>query len=32
MGVSSQAARRGLERALDLAMWLDLYAPEVSLG
>ncbi|WP_086562450.1 asparagine synthase (glutamine-hydrolyzing) [Streptomyces africanus] len=30
--VSSQAARRGLERALDLAMWLDLYAPEVSLG
>ncbi|MDQ0753615.1 asparagine synthase (glutamine-hydrolyzing) [Streptomyces africanus] len=30
--VSGQAARRGLERALDLAMWLDLYAPEVSLG
>jgi asparagine synthase (glutamine-hydrolysing) len=30
--VSSQAARRGLERALDLAMWLDLYAPEVALG
>ncbi|UOB07944.1 asparagine synthase (glutamine-hydrolyzing) [Streptomyces sp. HP-A2021] len=30
--VSSQAARRGLERTLDLAMWLDLYAPEVSLG
>ncbi|MFF7794792.1 asparagine synthase (glutamine-hydrolyzing) [Streptomyces sp. NPDC007991] len=29
--VSSQAARRGLERALDLAMWRDLYAPEVSL-
>lgn len=30
--VSSQAARRGLERTLDLATWLDLYAPEVSLG
>ncbi|MEV6939956.1 asparagine synthase (glutamine-hydrolyzing), partial [Streptomyces sp. NPDC051132] len=25
--VSTQAARRGLERALDLAGWLDLYAP-----
>jgi asparagine synthase (glutamine-hydrolysing) len=30
--VSSQAARRGLERTLDLAMWLDLYDPEVSLA
>ncbi|MFJ6904583.1 asparagine synthase (glutamine-hydrolyzing) [Streptomyces griseoluteus] len=28
----TQAARRGLERALDLATWLDLYAPEVSTG
>ncbi|MFI8171506.1 asparagine synthase (glutamine-hydrolyzing) [Streptomyces sp. NPDC085931] len=27
-----QAARRGLERTLDLAMWLELYAPEVALG
>ncbi|MER6125867.1 asparagine synthase (glutamine-hydrolyzing) [Streptomyces sp. NPDC001795] len=26
-----QASRRGLERTLDLALWLDLYAPEVSL-
>jgi asparagine synthase (glutamine-hydrolysing) len=30
--VSGQAARRGLERTLDLAMWLELYAPEVALG
>lgn len=30
--VSTQAARRGLERTLDLALWLDLYAPEISLG
>ncbi|MFD4725738.1 asparagine synthase (glutamine-hydrolyzing) [Streptomyces seoulensis] len=28
----TQAARRGLERTLDLATWLDLYAPEVSIG
>ncbi|MFD5702659.1 asparagine synthase (glutamine-hydrolyzing) [Streptomyces lasiicapitis] len=27
-----QASRRGLERALDLALWFDLYKPEVSLG
>ncbi|MFI0167704.1 asparagine synthase (glutamine-hydrolyzing) [Streptomyces sp. NPDC017095] len=30
--VSTQAARRGLERALDLAGWLDLYAPELVLS
>ncbi|MFR9794876.1 asparagine synthase (glutamine-hydrolyzing) [Streptomyces sp. MS06] len=30
--VSTQAARRGLERALDLALWLDLYAPDLSLA
>ncbi|MGW0283815.1 asparagine synthase (glutamine-hydrolyzing) [Streptomyces sp. NPDC003236] len=30
--VSTQAARRGLERALDLAGWLDLYSPEIVLG
>ncbi|MFF5438985.1 asparagine synthase (glutamine-hydrolyzing) [Streptomyces achromogenes] len=30
--VSTQAARRGLERTLDLAGWLDLYAPELVLG
>ncbi|RRQ74625.1 asparagine synthase (glutamine-hydrolyzing) [Streptomyces griseofuscus] len=29
--VSDQAARRGLERTLDLAQWLDLYAPELVL-
>jgi asparagine synthase (glutamine-hydrolysing) len=29
--VSTQAARRGLERTLDLALWLDLYEPEVLL-
>ncbi|MFJ4005130.1 asparagine synthase (glutamine-hydrolyzing) [Streptomyces sp. NPDC090023] len=28
----TQAARRGLERTLDLAVWLDLYSPEVSIG
>jgi asparagine synthase (glutamine-hydrolysing) len=28
----SQAARRGLERTLDLALWLDLYSPELTLG
>ncbi|MGW1161463.1 asparagine synthase (glutamine-hydrolyzing) [Streptomyces sp. NPDC002519] len=27
----TQNSRRGLERTLDLALWLDLYAPEVSL-
>ncbi|WP_030676559.1 asparagine synthase (glutamine-hydrolyzing) [Streptomyces sp. NRRL B-1347] len=27
-----QASRRGMERALDLAVWLDLYKPEVSLA
>ncbi|MFI9628568.1 asparagine synthase (glutamine-hydrolyzing) [Streptomyces sp. NPDC052042] len=26
------ASRRGLERTLDLAMWLDMYRPEVELG
>ncbi|QDQ10148.1 asparagine synthase (glutamine-hydrolyzing) [Streptomyces spectabilis] len=26
------ASRRGIERALDLAVWLDLYKPEVALG
>ncbi|MFI5685171.1 asparagine synthase (glutamine-hydrolyzing) [Streptomyces sp. NPDC051636] len=30
--VSTQGARRGLERTLDLAVWLDLYRPELSLG
>ncbi|MFS4094620.1 asparagine synthase (glutamine-hydrolyzing) [Streptomyces sp. AF1A] len=30
--VSTQAARRGLERILDLAAWLDLYSPELTLG
>ncbi|WP_229857839.1 hypothetical protein, partial [Streptomyces anandii] len=30
--VSTQAARRGLEKALDLALWLDLYRPELVLG
>ncbi|MGW2458583.1 asparagine synthase (glutamine-hydrolyzing) [Streptomyces sp. NPDC001761] len=29
--VSTQAARRGLERTLDLAAWLDLYSPELVL-
>ncbi|MFJ3307069.1 asparagine synthase (glutamine-hydrolyzing) [Streptomyces sp. NPDC086549] len=29
---STQAARHGLERTLDLAMWLDLYSPELTLG
>ncbi|WP_251091987.1 asparagine synthase (glutamine-hydrolyzing) [Streptomyces sp. Caat 7-52] len=29
--VSTQAARRGLERTLDLARWLDLYSPELVL-
>lgn len=26
----TQASRQGLERTLDLALWMDLYAPEVS--
>ncbi|MZD07077.1 asparagine synthase (glutamine-hydrolyzing) [Streptomyces sp. SID5785] len=30
LGVS-QAARRGLERTLDLALWLDMYEPELDL-
>jgi asparagine synthase (glutamine-hydrolysing) len=30
--ISTQAGRRGLERALDLALWLDLYRPEISLA
>ncbi|MEU9991114.1 asparagine synthase (glutamine-hydrolyzing) [Streptomyces sp. NPDC048045] len=30
--VSTQAPRRGLERALDLAQWLDLYSPELNLS
>ncbi|GHI09925.1 asparagine synthetase B [Streptomyces cellostaticus] len=30
--VSTQVARRGLERTLDLAQWLDLYSPEVILS
>ncbi|MFF8990284.1 asparagine synthase (glutamine-hydrolyzing) [Streptomyces sp. NPDC014983] len=30
--VSGPAARRGLERTLDLAQWLDLYSPELVLG
>jgi asparagine synthase (glutamine-hydrolysing) len=28
----TQAARRGLERALDLAVWLDLYRPRIVTG
>ncbi|MFJ9709084.1 asparagine synthase (glutamine-hydrolyzing) [Streptomyces sp. NPDC101234] len=30
--LSTQAARRGLERTLDLAHWLDLYTPELTLA
>ncbi|MGW3208514.1 asparagine synthase (glutamine-hydrolyzing) [Streptomyces sp. NPDC001135] len=30
--VGTQAARRGLERTLDLARWLELYTPEVTLS
>ncbi|MEU2053264.1 asparagine synthase (glutamine-hydrolyzing) [Streptomyces bungoensis] len=30
--VGSQVARRGLERVLDLAHWLDLYSPELVLS
>ncbi|MFJ5841412.1 asparagine synthase (glutamine-hydrolyzing) [Streptomyces shenzhenensis] len=28
----SQAARSGLERTLDLALWLDMYSPELTLS
>lgn len=28
----SQAARSGLERALDLALWIDMYAPTITLS
>ncbi|MGW6270674.1 asparagine synthase (glutamine-hydrolyzing) [Streptomyces sp. NPDC055060] len=28
----TQASRRGLERTLDLALWLDLYKPEIALN
>ena len=27
----TQASRRGLERALDLALWLDMYKPALKL-
>ncbi|MEU0335268.1 asparagine synthase (glutamine-hydrolyzing) [Streptomyces sp. NPDC006193] len=30
--VSTQAARRGLERTLDFAGWLDLYSPDLELS
>ncbi|WP_333772171.1 asparagine synthase (glutamine-hydrolyzing) [Streptomyces sp. IBSBF 3136] len=30
--VSTQVGRRGLERTLDLAQWLDLYTPELDLS
>ncbi|MGW3124536.1 asparagine synthase (glutamine-hydrolyzing) [Streptomyces sp. NPDC001107] len=30
--VSTQSERRGLERALDLAVWLDMYRPDIDLG
>ncbi|MEU6773544.1 asparagine synthase (glutamine-hydrolyzing) [Streptomyces sp. NPDC046759] len=30
--ISTQAARRGLERTLDLARWLELYTPDVITG
>ncbi|MFR0358660.1 asparagine synthase (glutamine-hydrolyzing) [Streptomyces sediminimaris] len=30
--VSNQAQRRGLERALDLTQWLDMYRPQIDLG
>ncbi|WP_306187605.1 MULTISPECIES: asparagine synthase (glutamine-hydrolyzing) [unclassified Streptomyces] len=30
--VITQAARRGLEKTLDLALWLDLYQPEIVTG
>ncbi|MFE0106075.1 asparagine synthase (glutamine-hydrolyzing) [Streptomyces sp. NPDC059009] len=28
----TQASRRGLERTLDLALWFDLYSPDISLS
>ena len=28
----TQASRRGLERALDLALWIDMYAPTLTLS
>ncbi|MGW7518996.1 asparagine synthase (glutamine-hydrolyzing) [Streptomyces sp. NPDC054796] len=28
----TQASRRGLERALDLALWMDMYAPAITLS
>lgn len=28
----TMASRRGLERTLDLALWLDLYNPEITLS
>ncbi|MEU9383743.1 asparagine synthase (glutamine-hydrolyzing) [Streptomyces sp. NPDC048279] len=31
-GLNGQGARRGLERTLDLAHWLDLYAPDLTLS
>ncbi|MFJ5265132.1 asparagine synthase (glutamine-hydrolyzing) [Streptomyces sp. NPDC088387] len=30
--ISTQAERRGLERTLDLALWLEMYEPELVLG
>ncbi|MER6982251.1 asparagine synthase (glutamine-hydrolyzing) [Streptomyces carpinensis] len=30
--VIAQAARRGLEKTLDLALWLDIYRPEIVTG
>lgn len=30
--VIAQAARRGLEKTLDLAVWLDVYRPEIVIG
>ncbi|MGW4197739.1 asparagine synthase (glutamine-hydrolyzing) [Streptomyces sp. NPDC005004] len=30
--VVTQSARRGMERTLDLALWLDMYGPELDLG
>ena len=29
--VNTQSERRGLERALDLAVWLDMYRPDIEL-
>ncbi|MEU9454058.1 asparagine synthase (glutamine-hydrolyzing) [Streptomyces sp. NPDC048277] len=31
-GLGTQAARRGLERTLDLAHWIDLYNPDLTLS